>query len=205
MPHGGYGVLAHHNSHDTPDTVDPKSLRDMMVMNAAYTYFLAAAGPAEKRWMAEVTLTRGYQQVAAAADKILDQIAVAENADRLARLLYQGRESIDYVLNRESKAVRAAWDLSGGLAGLSAFAKQQTERIDQSARNAPRRWESGTSPRSRRRATPKRRKSSSAASAWNHHARQSAPRAARKLSRCVVLGVPVSALYWCDGKRSLAE
>ena len=134
MPHGGYGVLAHHNSHDTPATVDPKSLRDMMVMNAAYTYFIAAAGPAEKRWMAEVTLTRGYQQVAAAADRILDQIAVAENADRLARLLYQGCESVDYVRDRESKAVRAAWDLAGGLAGLSAFAKQQTERLEQSTK-----------------------------------------------------------------------
>jgi hypothetical protein len=32
MPHGGYGVLAHHNSHDTPATVDPKSLRDLMVI-----------------------------------------------------------------------------------------------------------------------------------------------------------------------------
>jgi len=51
MPHGGYGVLAHHNSADKPETVDPKSLRDLMVMNAAYTYFLAAAGPAEKRWI----------------------------------------------------------------------------------------------------------------------------------------------------------
>ena len=65
MPHGGYGVLAHHNSHDTPATVDPKSLRDLMVMNAAYTYFIASAGPAEKRWMAELALTRGYNQIAA--------------------------------------------------------------------------------------------------------------------------------------------
>jgi hypothetical protein len=35
MPRAGYGVLAHHNSHDTPATVDPKSLRDLIVMNAA--------------------------------------------------------------------------------------------------------------------------------------------------------------------------
>src|SRR3954453_18910431 len=48
MPRGGYGVLAHHNSHDTPATIDPKSLRDLMVMNAAYSYFIAAAGPEEK-------------------------------------------------------------------------------------------------------------------------------------------------------------
>src|SRR5262249_52488414 len=63
MPRGGYGVNSHHNSHDNLDAVDPKSLRDLMVMNAAYTYFLAAAGPAEKRWMAELALTRGYGQL----------------------------------------------------------------------------------------------------------------------------------------------
>jgi hypothetical protein len=54
--------LAHHNSYDTPATLDPKSLRDLMVMNAAYTYVIAFAGPAEKRWMAEVARTRGYYQ-----------------------------------------------------------------------------------------------------------------------------------------------
>ncbi len=85
MTRGGYGVGAHHNSHDTPATLDPKSMRDMMVMNAAYTYFLASAGPQEKRWMAEVALTRGYNQVAASAEKILDQIPIAQTADSLSR------------------------------------------------------------------------------------------------------------------------
>lgn len=94
MPNEGYGVPAHHNSHDTMATVDPESLRDMMVMNAAYTYFIASAGPAEKRWMAEVALTRGYHQVAASTERILDQIVVAESADGLSRLLYQGRERV---------------------------------------------------------------------------------------------------------------
>src|SRR5204862_5259053 len=94
--------------------------------------FLAAAGPAEKRWMAEVTLTRGYREVAAATEKILDQIAIADNPDRLARLLYQGRESVEYVREREAKAVRSAWDLAEGLASLSVFAKQQMVRIERS-------------------------------------------------------------------------
>src|SRR5947209_15702165 len=118
MPHGGYGVLAHHNSYDTPATIDPKSLRDMMVMNAAYTYFLAAAGPAEKRWMAEVALTRGYNQVAAATESIVDQIAIAQNADSLGRLLYQGLARVDYSVGRESQSVRSAWDLKPGLEDL---------------------------------------------------------------------------------------
>ncbi len=206
MPHGGYGVMAHHNSHDTPATVDPKSLRDMMVMNAAYTYFIASAGPAEKRWMAEVALTRGYNQVAASTARILDQIAVADSADSLSRLLYHGRERVDYSLDRESQAVRSAWDLKEGLADLAAFAQQQRARLERAvqdrasalglgtiqpfvpARNLEaekivvRRKRMGTIPlddlpQSQRDGYP-------AASFWS---------------------VPVSALYWCDGKRNLAQ
>jgi hypothetical protein len=206
MPHGGYGVLAHHNSHDTPATVDPKSLRDMMVMNAAYTYFIAAAGPAEKRWMAEVTLTRGYQQVAAAADRILDQIAVAEKADRLARLLYQGRESVDYVRDRESKAARAAWDLAGGLAGLSAFARQQMERIEQSTKERATALGLGpitplAPPRNleaERIVVRRKRMGTITLDDLPREQRENYPAAS-------FWGVPVSALYWCDGKRNLAE
>src|ERR1700682_773917 len=135
MPRGGYGVLAHHNSYDTPARIDPKSLRDMMVMNAAYTYILAAAGPAEKRWMAEVALTRGYGQLAASAEKVLDQIVVADSADGLRRLLSQGREGVDYSLDRESQSVRSAWDLKEGLADLAAFAQQQKGRIERAVRD----------------------------------------------------------------------
>jgi Peptidase family M28 len=206
MTRGGYGVLAHHNSHDTPATVDPKSLRDMMVMNAAYSYFIAAAGPVEKRWLAEVALTRGYDQVAAAASKVLDEVAIADTADRLGRLLYHGRERIDYSLDREAQAVRSAAELKDELAGLAEFASQQKTRVERSiqeraaalhvtavqpiapARNAAaekivvRRKRIGTItlddlPREQRENWP-------AASFW---------------------GVPVSALYWCDGKRNLAE
>jgi hypothetical protein len=206
MPHGGYGVLAHHNSHDTPATVDPKSLRDMMVMNAAYTYFIASAGPAEKRWMAEVALTRGYNQVTASTERILDQIAVAESADGLSRLLYQGRERVDYSLDRESQAVRSAWDLKAGLTDLAAFAQQQGARLERAVQERAsalglgaiqpfvpvrnleaekivvRRKRMGTIPlddlpQSQREGYP-------AASFWS---------------------VPVSALYWCDGKRNLAQ
>ena len=206
MPHGGYGVLAHHNSHDTPATVDPRSLRDMMVMNAAYTYFIAAAGPAEKRWMAELALSRGYNQVGAAAAQLVDRVALARTADELGRLLNQTPERLDYTLDRQTQAVRSAWSLESGLAALSAFTEQQKTRLEGLIRDratalglgsiqpiAPsrnteaativvRRKRMGTItlddlPREQREGFP-------AASFW---------------------GVPVSALYWCDGKRNLAD
>jgi hypothetical protein len=206
MPHGGYGVHAHHNSYDTPDTVDAKSLRDLMVMNAAYTYFIASAGPAEKRWMAELALTRGYNQISTATEKILDQVAIESGVDSLGRLLYLGHERVDYSLDRESQAVRSAWNLQEGLAQMADFAKQQKIRID--AAIAQRATEVGAGSiqpilptrnaeaekiivRRKRLGTitlddlpPDKREGYPAASFW---------------------GVPVSALYWCDGRRNLAE
>ena len=206
MPRGSYGVLAHHNSHDTPDTVDPKSLRDLMVMNAAYTYFLAAAGPAEQRWMAEVALTRGYNQVAAAAGKMLDQIAVAENSDRLGCLLYQAGERMDYVLDRESQSVRSAWDLKEGLADLTAFANQQKGRLARAVRDRAAALNGGPiqpmapsrNPEAEGIVVRRKRMGTITLDDLPQDQRERYPAAG-------FWGVPVSALYWCDGKRNLAE
>jgi Peptidase family M28 len=225
MPHGGYGVLAHHNSFDTPAAVDPKSLRDLMVMNAAYTYTLASAGPDEFRWMAELALSRGYGQVSGAAAELADRAAFARTADALSRLLQQVDVKVDYTVERESAAVQAALGASARAAGagragnpagraaqaagvtdLAEFGRQQKARLAALIQDratglhlgpvqpfAPtrhaeaeaivvRRKRMGTItlddlPREEREGFP-------AASFW---------------------GVPVSALYWCDGRRTLAE
>ena len=128
--HGEFGIPAHHTSFDTPSHMDPKSLRDMSVMNAAYAYFIASAGPDQMHWMAELALSRGYDQINAAAEKSIDQITVAENADSLSRLLYWETTRVDYNLARETKAVKQAADLPQGLAGLASFAGMQKARIE---------------------------------------------------------------------------
>jgi hypothetical protein len=206
MPRGGYGLLAHHNSHDTPAGVDPKSLRDLMVMNAAYTYFLAAAGPAEKRWMAEVALNRGYNQLAAASGKLLDQIAIAGNAAELGRLLYQSNERMDYALDRESQSVRSAWDLKDGLADLAGFAGQQKARLARAVRDRAADLGAGSiQPVAPERNTEaariivrRKRLGTITLDDLPQEKREGFPAAG-------FWGVPVSALYWCDGKRDLAE
>jgi hypothetical protein len=206
MPRAGYGVLAHHNSHDTPATVDPKSLRDLMVMNGAYTYFLAAAGAAEKRWLAEVALTRGYDQLATATGTILDQVAVAESAERLGRLLYQGGERLDYALDRESQAVRSAGELATGPADLSAFARQQKTRLEAAVRERAAALQLGTiepiaparNPEAEKIVVRRKRMGTITLDDLPREQRENWPAAS-------FWGVPVSALYWCDGKRNLAE
>ncbi len=205
MQRGGYGVLAHHNSADVPTTVDPKSLRDMMVTNAAFTYFIASAGPAEKRWMAELALTNGYQRLASASEKILDQIAAGEG-NQLSRLAYQGRERINYSLALETQAVKSAFDLQESVAGLAAFAKQQTDRLDQAVRARATTLGMDTIP-------PYAPPSNAEAAKIVVKRKRIGTITLDDLGREQREGYPaagfwnpqVSALYWCDGKRNLAE
>ena len=206
MPRGGYGVQAHHNSADTPATVDPRSMRDLIVMNAAFTYFLASAGPTERRWMAEVALTRGVNQVAAAATQLLDRVALATTAEDLGRLLAQARARVAYVVERESKAVGAAAPLDQGLADLAVFGRQQSERVEGRIRERASELKLGTvqpfvAPRNpEAEAIVVRRKRIGTITLDNlgRDQREGFPAAS-------FWGVPVSALYWCDGKRTLAE
>ena len=129
-PRGGHGIPAHHTSFDTPAQIDLKSLRDLSVMNAAYAYFIASAGPDQMHWMAELALARGYDQINAAVQKSLDQIAAAQNADSLGRLLYWETARVDYNLMRETKAVKQAADLPQELPQLASFAGLQKARIE---------------------------------------------------------------------------
>src|SRR6185437_8100420 len=72
----------------------------------------------------------GYTRMAAATETILDQIAAAESADRLAGLLYQGREKIDYSASRAEQAVRSVAIQGVDASGLSFFCEQQKKRVE---------------------------------------------------------------------------
>jgi hypothetical protein len=206
LPRGGYGVMSHHNSHDTPAIVDPKSLRDLMVMNGAYAYFIASAGPAEQRWMAEVALTRGYDQIAASTQTVLDQIAAAENADQLSRLLYHGGERVEYSLGRESQAVRSAWDLKEGLEDLAAFSERQKSLAqsavqERAAKLGLSRIQPAPPPRNseaEKVLVRRKRMGSITLDDLPQEQREGYPPAS-------FWSAPLCAQYWCDGKRDLAE
>lgn len=88
-PYSGSGVETHHNSEDTPDRVDPRSLRDLSIMNAAYLYYIAAAGEPEAYWLATVARDRGLQQVAKAKTAHIEQVhyAVDRQTDAVLSVL----------------------------------------------------------------------------------------------------------------------
>ncbi|MGH9721985.1 MAG: M28 family peptidase, partial [Bryobacteraceae bacterium] len=52
--YSGTGVQTHHNSEDTPDRVDARSLADITIVNAIFLYTMARAGESEARWLAEL-------------------------------------------------------------------------------------------------------------------------------------------------------
>jgi hypothetical protein len=153
-----------------------------------------------------VALTRGYNQVAASTERILDQIAIAENAEALSRLLYQGRERIDYSLDRESQSVRSAFDIKQGLADLAAFAQQQKARVEREVRDraaalglgAIQPFVPGRNVEAEKIVVRRKRISTITLDDLAPDQREGYPAAG-------FFGVPVSALYWCDGKRNLAE
>jgi len=145
--YSGSGVVTHHNSEDTPDRVDWRSLRDLTVVDAAFLYFLASAGPNEAKWLAEVSENRGYDMILPSVDSYLGRIAAAGSAQQLAELLGEAKQKTDYLVGREVQAVnsvqrlvpesdRAALETSvaPAAARLRQFGDNQSLRIETAAR-----------------------------------------------------------------------
>jgi hypothetical protein len=106
----------------------------------------------------------------------------------------------------ESQAVKSAFDLRDGLTGLSTLAKQQTDRVDQSIRNratalglgAIQAYAPPRNAEAEKIVVRRKRMGTITLDDLPREQRENYPAAS-------FWGLPVSALYWCDGKRNLAE
>jgi hypothetical protein len=179
-PYSGTGIRTHHNSADTPETVDSRSMRDLTVFNAAFLYFLAAAGPEEARWLAKVAATRAYHQIVDAA--------AAPDA---------GAERIRYVLARQKQAIEsvkrvADVDVSTEIRRLESFAREQMQHMP--GNDVPR----PTDAEAARTVIVRKNFGTIPLDDVSEDERMGYPSAAWALA-------PITALYWCDGQRSLAE
>ncbi|HLM98095.1 MAG TPA: M28 family peptidase [Bryobacteraceae bacterium] len=119
-PYSGTGVTTHHNSEDTPDKVDVRSLRDLVIVNATYLYTLASAGEADIFWLAELAANRGHEQILSAAAPFIDGALHAPSGQELSRLLARGTEKIHYSVNRETQSVLSVLRLVGASSADSA-------------------------------------------------------------------------------------
>jgi len=94
--YSGTGVVTHHNSEDTPDRVDARSLRDISIVDAAFLYYLANAGEPEARWLAEISADYWRSQ------------AGGQSADKTAYLAGRQRQAVLSVLRLVSPDRRTA-------------------------------------------------------------------------------------------------
>jgi len=175
-PYSGTGVNTHHNSEDKPETVDPRSLRDLAVITATYLYFIAAAGEPEVRWLAEITLDRALEDV--------------QRAKTPAEVEYQTERGADAILSVLRLAPEARRWLDPLLARLRGFGRERAAggpppddpQMREAAGIVVRRKRPGTIPLDD---LPRDRWEGFPSGAWAK--------------------LPITALYWCDGKRTLAE
>jgi hypothetical protein len=206
--YSGSGVETHHNSEDTPDRVDSRSLRDISIVTAAYLYYVAAAGEKDVDWLAEVTLRRACERVIAAASDGMERVLRGD-----AEALHAAAERVRYIADRERTAVlsisrlapRAASQLTKVAADIEALERAQLDRLQRAADRragspvravAPppdarvgaaaglvvKRKRFGTIPLDD---LPTDQREGYPSGAWS--------------------ALPIAALYWCDGQRPLDE
>jgi hypothetical protein len=212
----------HHSSADTPDRVDPKSLRDLSTVSAVYLYYLANAGEPEAIWLAEIAQDRGYDQILEAATPFVDRIDRAASARELDLVLEESLEQIQYAVGRQSQAVLSTLQLVPSeqreplrksiapfTEELEEFARGQAERLRTLA--AERGKSLGLSSPIEPITLPEPQQAIASTIVVKRMRfgtipldqiapaqRQGYPSGAWDL-------VPIIALYWCDGHRNLAE
>jgi hypothetical protein len=154
-PYSGTGVHTHHNSEDTPGTVDVRSLRDLTTVVASFLYVVASAGQAEREWMAGI-----------AADDALEAAAKANSPEERDYRLELGRRAVaPLAVDAASRRLAPAPPPAVDPLGIVVRRKRPgTIPLDDLPIDQ---WEGFPS------------------GAW--------------------ATTPITALYWCDGKRDLAE
>ena len=135
-----------HNSADTIDRVDPRSLRDMSALLAGYLYCLASAGDRNIPWLAQVTYDRGLDNARRVTTPYLNRIAMGTTADALGSDLYAGLAKIDYNADRDLDALVSVFRLASAdgserlraqtdslLQGMRRFVEEQGKRLHRAA------------------------------------------------------------------------
>ncbi|MGH9664076.1 MAG: M28 family peptidase, partial [Bryobacteraceae bacterium] len=201
--YSGTGVVTHHNSEDKPDTVDPRSLHDLTTIIATYLYFNATAGEPQMPWLAQITLDHVFQEMTDTASSAIDgMLSGKEDAGAygLAREAYfgdRGKEAVLSVLRLapEERRQQLKATLANALRQVDEFRDFETTRLRAAGAQArPENYPPGAEKivvRRKRIGTlplddlAQDRWEGFPSGAW---------------AKRVII-----ALYWCDGKRNLAQ
>ncbi|MBN1294508.1 MAG: M28 family peptidase [Candidatus Latescibacteria bacterium] len=99
------GTHRHHNSMDTIDSVDPRTLRELCTLNAAFLYYMANVGYAEFPKLANLTFERGMNIIQDETKKAADNIMKAKDGEVLGNALAEGLERIKYHAGLQTEAL----------------------------------------------------------------------------------------------------
>ncbi|MFC1551348.1 M28 family peptidase [Candidatus Latescibacterota bacterium] len=105
------GGHLHHNSMDTIEKVDPRSLRELSFLNASYLYYIADAGYEEVPFVANLTFNRGIKVIIGIAASANENLFSAENGTALGIALSGGLERIKYYTDLQKKALESILSL----------------------------------------------------------------------------------------------
>jgi len=101
----GHGDTFHHTSLDTLDKVDPSELRRVSVIALGTMVYLASAGDAEARDMAQLVVRNGIGRLSASYHDGLAALDAADSAERLQAAYGRVQDVVGHALWRESQAV----------------------------------------------------------------------------------------------------
>jgi hypothetical protein len=100
MNNGGH---LHHNSTDTIDKVDPRTLRDLSVLNAVYLYYMANAGSEDVPFLAGLAFDKAANVIAQKKRGFSARLAAAHDGAEVGKMLAEGTRAIEYYTGLEQK------------------------------------------------------------------------------------------------------
>jgi hypothetical protein len=101
------GTGLHHNSRDTIEKVDSRSLRDLCMATALALYYTANAGYEDIPFLAPLTYDRGAAVILQKSREMENRIARANNGEELGTVLTEGGRVIEYYTGLQVQALRS--------------------------------------------------------------------------------------------------
>ena len=193
--YSGTGVVTHHNSADTPEKTDLRSMGDLIGMVASYIYYAASAGKSETVWLSDIMLDSACEELMAAG-----AVGIGASASGDVRAATFSLSRLDYIADR-NKAALTTLATMGADPALLEKAKNRLHHFYEFQKS--RLLDAGIKPYRSSHANGgaivrRKRVGSIPLDDLPTDKREGFPSGA--WDRIVTL-----ALYWCDGKRTIAE
>ncbi len=100
MNNGGH---LHHNSTDTIEKVDSRTLRDLSILNAVYLYYMANAGYEDVPFFAGLAFDKAVNVIVEKKHEFGSRLAAAHDGAEVGKILAEGTKAIEYYTVLEQK------------------------------------------------------------------------------------------------------